>query len=153
MMMEQELRRKIAEKAREMLGTPYAHQHRTKRAMDCIGLVILVGAEAGVMEWNEDSEEWKKFKNYDSTPDMWTMKMGLETFLYPLPMKSYGLGDIIWLRDVGHARHLGIVTSERSYVHALRSEEKVIESILTPYVKNFIRATFRYPLLQEAMNG
>ncbi|KKL72855.1 hypothetical protein LCGC14_2080760 [marine sediment metagenome] len=152
-MMEQELRRKIVEKAREMIGTPYAHQHRTRRAMDCIGLVIVVGVEAEVMEWSEDSEEWRKFKNYNFIPDMATMKMGLETFLHPLPMKSYKVGDMIWLRDLGHARHLGIVTSARSYVHALRSEEKVIESILTPYVKNFIRATFRYPLLQEAIDG
>ena len=50
--------------ARGWIGTPYVHQHRTRgHAVDCVGLIIGAGLEAGVLPtWTE--ERWAPFAAY-----------------------------------------------------------------------------------------
>ncbi len=59
-MMEHELRRRIVEEARNLIGTPYAHQHRSRHFVDCVGLVIRTGVAAVAMRWDEQGAAWQR---------------------------------------------------------------------------------------------
>ncbi len=153
MKQEQVLRQRIVEEALRWKDTPYVHQRRQVGAVDCIGLVICVGREAGALIWNEDDPRWQEFKNYSFIADFEAMHRGLKIFMGQLNRKEASPGDVIWIRDQGVARHLGIVVSERSYVHAFRGANKVLEHPFTLRSRKYIRSAFRFPLLQEVING
>ncbi len=149
----QTLRQEIVEEALRWKDTPYVHQRRQVGAVDCIGLVICVGHAAGMMTWDEGDPRWQEFKNYSYIADFEAMRKGLEIFMHRIDRKEADLGDVIWIRDQGVARHLGIVVSERSYMHAYRWANKVLEHPFTPKSRKYIRSAFRYPLLQEVIDG
>jgi cell wall-associated NlpC family hydrolase len=43
------LRSQIVAKAKSFIGTPWKHQGRSRRAVDCVGLVIAIADELGVL--------------------------------------------------------------------------------------------------------
>lgn len=150
-MTEIELRQQIAGAANSFLEVPYGHQRRSRAMVDCIGLVVCVGSELGIMKWDEKSEAVKPFLNYSYTSDMQLMKKGLETFLHQIiPKENATIGDILWIRSP-RPQHLGIITrlNPMVMVHAQRTAGKVVEHRITSKVKNHIVAAWRYPGLQE----
>lgn len=148
------MRERVAARALTREHCPYVHQARTSDKFDCVWLVIWTGVQEAVLSWNEDHPSWQRFRNYGVEPEPDLMQEGLETFLVKLPdRRSFDVGDVVWIRDHGAPRHLGIVTSPSHYVHAYRNGGRVIHSQLTPKVRRFTRAAFSYPGIWEAENG
>ncbi len=149
---EREARLAIVAEAHDWEGTPYAHQHRSRMAVDCIGLIICVGYITGAMEWDEADPRWQKFKNYSYLADPALMKEWLNTFLVHLPTRDdAGLGDIYWLKDEGNPVHLAIISGPRSVIHGYRLPGKVIESPIDADIIRFVAAAWRYPGLAGIM--
>jgi len=148
-----ETRIAILREAESFLGVKYAHQHRSKDAVDCVGLVICVGLQTGLIAAEEADPKWDKFRNYGYIPNPKMMVQFLSELLFRLPNNDYSCGDIIWLRDHGHPRHLVIATGPRSGIHAFRKSGKVELIQLNAHTDVFVRACFRYRGLQELING
>ena len=152
---EDALRRRIASVALGLRGVPYAHQHRG-RFVDCIGLIIRAGREAGVMTWDEDSVAWAKYKNYGEAPVPAVLLEGLTLFLRRRPYSIEAkLGSIVLLRGSTPsgptvARHLGIIVCSRSYVHADNVAEKVMRYPFSGTPAGLISVAFDYPAIHAA---
>ena len=147
------LRRRVVAEALTWRGVPYAHQHRERRAVDCVGLVICVGVAARVMDRVEGDERWARFRGYGRTPVPAEMRAGLEAFLVGIAKDSAAAGDVVWFRDHGQPRHLGILLPDGKVIHACQARGRVVICPLTRHAAGFVSAAFRYPGLHLAMKA
>ena len=105
-----------------------------------------------MMDWDEEDPLWIRIRNYGTEPVPAVMEEALDYFLVRLLRDQYGAGDIAWFLDHGRARHLGIITGPGSILHTSSRTKMVDEYPLTPHVIGFIKAVWRYPGLQEALD-
>ena len=129
--------------ARSMVGTPFRHRGRTKRGVDCVGLVALAMAAVGRTVADR--------KSYGRNP----VKDGLldvcETHLGP-PVQDMQAGDVVamsWRADADGplTNHVGIVfdypTGGFAIVHALKQKERVVEHRLSDEWLGRVDAIYR----------
>lgn len=84
--------------ARTWVGTRYSHQQRVKQVgVDCVGLILGVGIELGLM--GDDTDElFARFKGYSRVPNPRRMQEGMELFLDPTIRTKHTPGAIGWLQ-------------------------------------------------------
>jgi len=145
-----EIRQRVATEALSWEGVKYAHQARTRRGADCVGFVVCVGRDAGVMPWVEDDPRWEAFRNYRRFPDTDFMERGLDSFLVRIRKEEAGVGDVYWYRVRSVPRHLGIIVDSRSMMHSDISKKRICRYPLRDRDLDFVRAAYRYPGLAEA---
>lgn len=109
----------VISEARGWKGTRYVHQGRMKGVgVDCIGLILGVGRNCGVMDWTDASiAPWM---GYARTPNPERMRAGLAAHLDVI--EDPRTGDIAWL---GWRKHmpmhlaiLGELRGRRTLIHA-----------------------------------
>ena len=130
--------------ARDWKGTPYHHQASVKGVgCDCLGLVrgvwrALYGSEAETPP--AYSPDWG-----DASDGEALLAAG-RRHLLEIPLADMQPGDVFAIRWRGakSAKHLGILTTTTSFIHAY---EKcgVVEVTLTPQWRGKIVAAFRFP--------
>ncbi|MEX0286757.1 MAG: NlpC/P60 family protein [Paracoccaceae bacterium] len=134
----------VVNAARSWIGTPYVHQASVKGAgCDCLGLVRgvwrdVIGAEpvsvpAYSMDWSEpqgDERLWRAATNVLRPVDR-----------APEP------GDVILfrMRSGAVAKHLGILTGPRQFIHAYSGRGVVESALSTPWQRRIV-AQFEFPL-------
>lgn len=111
--------------ARSYIGVPWRHQGRTRRGIDCVGLIIRVGREVGVMDYDVSSYQRRT--------------VGVE-FLHHFraAMDEVGIrgmapGDVLVLRDGVYPCHSAILASKdgrSTIVHAHALRRGVVEEYL-----------------------
>jgi cell wall-associated NlpC family hydrolase len=143
---------KIIEAARAYLGTPYMHWGRQRgRALDCIGLIILVARDVGAE--NAFSVQASSI-NYAQSPDPEKMGRDLRSTLDEVSKDEMQLGDILWFR-IPNARlsrsfpqHVGIVGTHAgggfSIIHAYSPTGCVVEHVLDDKWARRINSVFRF---------
>lgn len=121
--------------ARQWVGTPYVHQHRTKGvAVDCVGLVIGAGLEADVLPtWSP--EAWEPHRNYGRAPNPDHMTRAIEQFLEPLDLApgevapDGAVAFIGWRENL--PMHLAIMATapdgRQTMIHAFGHIGRVVE--------------------------
>ncbi|MCV2868540.1 NlpC/P60 family protein [Defluviimonas sp. WL0002] len=129
--------------ARDWIGTPYRHQASCQGAgCDCLGLLRgvwreLYGAEpehvpAYTLDWSEPEGKER----------LWA---AASRHLVPCHEEA-GAGQVLLfrMREGSVAKHLGISSSQRSFIHAY-SGHGVVESALTaPWLRRVV-ARFDFP--------
>lgn len=131
--------------ARTWIGTPYRHQGATRGVgCDCLGLI------RGI--WRAlYGEEPERPPPYSMD---WAERAGEERLIAaarrhmgePVPRGEMRPGDLLvfrWRADAA-AKHLGILSAERRFIHAYE-QAGVIESALAPGWAQRIAAVFRFP--------
>lgn len=131
---------RIAEEARSWLGVPFRHQGRTRRGVDCAGLVIVVGRAVGGF-----APDWD-FTNYQRQEHPRQMIRLMDA---NLSRRTDGeperVGDIVVIHPKGSTSwHMGIVVGSL-VVHAYSLEGRVVESPLTREWVYRRRAVYSYP--------
>ncbi len=115
------LRQQIVNQARSYLDTPFLHLGRTKKGLDCVGLIVRVAKDLNLSEYD--------LKKYSRLPDL------------PLFMKSWRScsdltrkslkkrlpGDIIIVALPYYPCHVGFLSEKNTIIHALSSRNKVCE--------------------------
>ncbi|EAQ11067.1 NlpC/P60 family putative phage cell wall peptidase [Maritimibacter alkaliphilus HTCC2654] len=128
--------------ARTWIGTPYRHQASCKGAgTDCLGLIrgiwrALYGGEPVAIppytpDWSEPSRDEVLMR---------TATALLTRVERPDP------GDVLLfrMRDKGVAKHLGVLATSETFIHAY-SGHGVVESSLSAPWRRRIVGTFRFP--------
>lgn len=101
------IRDRIVEEARTWIGTRWRHQGRSRRGIDCGGLILRVGWSLGLIPLDQD------YRAYGRQPDGFSLTAVCRTILEERPTTELLPGNIILLRDVveGWPTHMGILAS------------------------------------------
>ena len=135
---------KIVALARGWIGTPYHHQGSTVGAgCDCLGLVRgvyrdLVGRDAETPP--PYSRDWAEAAGVE------TLLAAARRHLVEIAPAAATAGDVVVFRfrRTAMAKHVGILTSPDSMVHATESAPAT-EIALTPWWRRRIVAAFSFP--------
>lgn len=136
----------VVAQAREWIGTPFHHQARLKGVgVDCIGLVIGVARELGIVAADFD------IAAYPRTPDRTLMPLAdLHMQRAEPPLLS---GQIVVVDFAGDPQHFGIVAPYRhgglSMIHAASKHGEVIETRLMFHPRMRFCAAFDLPGVTE----
>lgn len=141
-------RQTIVETARAWIGTPYRHQGRHKgRAIDCIGLIIGVGADLGVTI--------KAPTNYSESPSgEMLVREADQQFITPAHTEM-APGDIavLWGWSRNEPQHFAIVGNfgpRLTMIHAFSKRRQVVEHGFDDFwSKRFVRL-YNFPGTEPA---
>lgn len=134
----------IVTMARRWLGTPFHHQARLQGVgVDCVGLVIGVARELGVVPSSWD------VTGYGRVPDGKQLVHHLQEHLIPVGRDDYSLGDVVLVAFDSGPQHVGIVGDYvhggHSIIHASGSHGRVLETrLLFTKAMRFV-AAYRFP--------
>lgn len=108
----------IVERASQYLGTPFRHQGRNKHGVDCVGLVIVVGADLGIFPRKLDRI------NYGRSPS----RGELEAKLYKYCLKTDKLvpGCVVAIRWNTELAHCAFYTGA-TLIHSYENAGGVVE--------------------------
>ena len=144
----------VVDAARAWIGTPYVHQHRLRgSAVDCVGLIIGVGLEAGVLStWSE--EAWDAHRNYGRAPNPEHMGRAIRQFMKPLDGPRVPDGAVAFIGWRQHLpMHLAIVGTlpdgRRSMIHAFERVGRVVEHGFDAEWPARVVSWWRYPGVAE----
>lgn len=113
--------------ARSYVGARWAHQKRSKRAVDCIGLVAVSLRDIGV-----DGED---VRGYEREPDGVRLRQGMVE-RFGDPVDEWREGDVVLLRwntSGGLESHVGIIGSHRglwTLIHSWATQKRVVEHLI-----------------------
>lgn len=134
----------IVTMARRWLGTPFHHQARLQGVgVDCVGLVIGVARELGVVPSSWD------VTGYGRVPDGKQLVHHLDSLLQPVAQSEMRPGDVVLVAFDSHPQHVGIVGDYvhggHSIIHASGSHGRVLETrLLFTKAMRFV-AAYRFP--------
>lgn len=140
--------------ARTWLQTPFAHQGRQKGLRcDCIGLVIEVCREAGLIADAGLPATWDQ-QGYGRLPQSYGPLLPLLTYLQPVSRQAMQVGDVIVFQLVsGHPAHMGFLADGAdpfSLIHAYNArtqrQAKVQEHRLAGMWLRCLHSAYRLPL-------
>lgn len=136
-------RQQVVDTARQWIGTPYRHQGRTKgRYVDCIGLIVGVGADLGATVIAPDDYS-------DSPSGAMLMEKARDQFdevtdrTHPLP------GDImvLWGWNRNEPQHFAIRAEyggRATMIHAFSKRKQVVEHGIDPFWEKRLMALFTF---------
>lgn len=130
----------IIEEARSYLGTPWKHQGRTRRGVDCVGFIILAFTKFNIYI--------KEIKGYSRFPDGIELKKVMDAQPNFKQVNNIIPGDIILFRIKRDPQHVALAvnstTADIAIIHSYNGgEAKVIEHDLAPYWRSKIVSVYR----------
>ncbi len=140
-------REHIVQIARSWLGTPFVHQGRVKgKGCDCLGLVLGVGAEAGVKLQDREITAFDS-TGYSMNPDGAFLKGRLDVLLHSKSKAGIEAGDIFLMNFGSNPQHLGIFSDHThspalAIIHCYSQAGKVVEHRLNNYWFSKIEAVY-----------
>ncbi|MFK0331692.1 NlpC/P60 family protein [Rhizobium sp. NPDC090275] len=127
------------------IGTPYRHQASLKGVgCDCLGLIRGIWRELYGTEPERPppyAPDWAERGGGDRL-----MEAALRHFGPPLPLVEARPGDVLlfrWRPQLA-AKHAGILSGERQFIHAYE-QAAVVTSPLVPSWRRRISGVFRFP--------
>lgn len=130
----------IEQVARTFLGVRYMHQGRSRRGLDCSGLVVATAKDAGIPVRYDRT-------NYPRIPKMRNFEEELARGLDQIELDDIGIGDVgvFWITPKRQLpQHCCIFTS-RGMIHAHTPSRRVVEHIFAPFWKERLVSAFAIP--------
>lgn len=132
-------RQDVVNKAKSLLGIKYAHQGRSEKGLDCVGVLAMVADEFNYVY--TDLEGYKRTPSASALIDL--LKLNLDE----IELSETEIGDIYLMR-LGQGikpRHTSIKVSDSTIIHALNmgNIQRVIEQPLDQYRGHLVKA-FRF---------
>lgn len=124
----------IEEVARKYIGVPFRHQGRTKDALDCAGLIILIAHDEGISDFD--------FTNYRMQPDSVVMRKYLNQNLDRI--FTLEPGCILYMSFFKNPQHLAIYTSSNTIIHAASVFGGVVEHSFDKYWISKVKEIYKY---------
>ena len=121
--------------ARSYLGVPYLHQGRTMRGLDCVGLIIRVGHDLGLSDYDIDG--------YSRVPSGKRMERLLGLVCRKVQPALAKAGDLLHLAYDKEPQHLAMVT-DYGIIHA-DNTHGVVEHVIDLSNRRRIRGAYELP--------
>lgn len=137
----------IVSAARSALGTPFKHQGRTEKGMDCAGLLKHTATQNGVDVI--DAAGYPRLPNGELEE---TIAANVEAgIIYPVPLKDMQAGDMVLMRFEHElrSRHLGIIGHNNTLIHAYAAVRKVCEHRIDDEWKRRIVSAWRFTGVEQ----
>lgn len=112
------IRAQIVEEARSYLGVPFKHHGRSRRGLDCAGLLYVV--------YNELIGVHADFLNYPNQIRSGLIFRVIRDYAIRIKPQEAGPGDLILMNFAGVSMHLGIVT-DHGIIHSDSCNKRVLE--------------------------
>lgn len=134
---------RLVEEARALLGVPWRHQGRTRKGVDCIGLVLLAAQNAGVDLIKVSGINPPR--TYSRNPDP-----KLYELVHQICKKTEEVspGCLLFFKFEAdkHPRHFGIYTESGTVIHAESvTRRMVIEHGYRAHWKRWTHSAWRLP--------
>jgi NlpC/P60 family putative phage cell wall peptidase len=134
---------RVAQIARNWIGTPYRHQGSSRIGCDCLGLIRGVWRELRGREPEEPGpygRDWAERSGEERLLEAARRHFGAE-----ISGRGLDIGDVLVfrLRRGVSAQHLGIVSADNRFIHAYE-QRGVVESPLAPAWRRRIAGVFRF---------
>jgi NlpC/P60 family putative phage cell wall peptidase len=134
----------ILAEAREWLDTPYHHQGRLKDVgVDCIGLIIGVAYNVGLIGRSDIAWIKKAFPSYSRQPEGTYLRDGLSKFMPEVLVSQREPGDVILVSMDNAPRHVVLYTERDTIIHAYAERGKCVETRYAHYWRRMSLAAFR----------
>lgn len=117
-MQHENVRKQVIEEARSYLGVRFCHQGRSRRGVDCAGLLFCVFDRVVGLKYN-----YGPYPNHLKSAMIFRK---MKEFGDRIDKRSAGPGDVVLMCFRGSSTHLGILT-EKGVIHADGPIGKVIE--------------------------
>lgn len=127
--------------ARTWIGVPFLHQGRTRLGVDCGGLLLAVGEEAGLALAPPEV--------YSLSPAPSVIEAALAANCQKIPFTQVQPGDVLWLSFAGEPRHVGFAT-DIGLLHAWAKPGRVVEHRLDAAWRRRIRSAWRPAVFADA---
>ena len=124
-------RETIIAEARSWLETPWRHQGRTKRGIDCAGLIIRTGNDLKLL--NYDVKAYPRHTSRDAFIRHFQANMKEKHVSQRKP------GDVLLFKDGIYACHCGIIATKEgreTVIHAYINRGKTVEE---PLIGDFLK--------------
>lgn len=121
-------RHEIIDEAEKYLETPFLHQGRNKSGLDCCGLVIRVGNDLGLIDY-------QAFGYSRRTTGMQFLQHFLDAGLIRKPVSQMQHGDVLITKDSRFPCHCGFVDLRGPMpimIHAWARQRKVVRTPIGP---------------------
>lgn len=131
---------KLITEARTYLGSPWKHQGRNKKGVDCVGFLLLSFRYIDI--------HINEIKGYSRTPDGIALKKIMDEQPNLHKVDTIEVGDILLFRIRRHPQHVALVTESATadfgMIHAYNGgAREVVEHDLADYWKQKIVAIYR----------
>lgn len=112
--------------ARALIGTPFVHQGRTLRGLDCVGLLLYIAAGFGVA--------CSDVAGYPRRPGGGLLEQTFDDHvsggqLLRIDPADKQAGDFLMMRFLGQPQHVAIYTG-KNIIHSYEAVGKVCEHVL-----------------------
>lgn len=127
----------IISAARAALETPFRHQGRTLRGMDCAGLIVWCAESAGL--------DYVDQRDYPTNPGNGRLEAALDMqpCLVRIPVATAEAGDVLLIKFAGDPQHLALHAG-KMMIHAWEKTGKVCEHDLDEWRSGKIVAAYRF---------
>ena len=122
----QKLNDDIVTEAQTWLGVPFRHLGRTRRGVDCVGLVICVAHALQLTDYDT--------RNYARRPNIREFVREFKHNMDRIDLKNSGHGHVLLTREIRYPAHCGIIEVDeygrRWLIHAYQPFGKVVRESL-----------------------
>jgi len=130
----------LINEARTYLGVPWRHQGRSKKGVDCVGIILLAYLHIGV--------KINEIKGYSRKPDGFALRKIMDEEPNFMSVRTpYRAGDVVLFRIRKDPQHIALLTGEEDNLYMIHSfnggEKKVVEHSFADYWKQKIVSVYR----------
>lgn len=123
----------VVQSAREWVGVPYHHQGRVPAGLDCVGLLIVVARELGILPPHFD------YTRYGRRPNG-QLDAALDQHLVPLATPEPGcIVAIAWHRRLHHVGIVGRTEQYDTLIHSLDPHGVIEHRLDEKYQRRVVR--------------
>ena len=114
-------RTQIVSKAKSFLGTPWKHQGRNRRSVDCVGLVYAIADELGILPPKIDIPPYRR------VPDG-SVESYFQSYMDRVPKGSIKAGTVLLHSFMGSPFHASILIDPAtgSIIHGTAKHRRVV---------------------------
>ena len=140
-------REDIVKKAREWIGTPWAHQASVKGVgCDCVGMVRGVYTELTGKKVGGAMDYTRSFYLFSGEE---RLKNEIAKYCIEIPIEEAKSGDVILISFLNlPSHHIGILAGT-TFIHSWEDIGKVVEIPYDAAWKRLTKAVFRFPEVED----
>ncbi|MGM0739747.1 MAG: C40 family peptidase [Bacteroidota bacterium] len=133
--------------ARSWIDTPYRHQGRSRRGVDCAGPLVLIAQAIGI------GDQFNDQLIYSTNPETFSLKQQMDSVLAQIGKDEIRPADVLLFKIDVHPQHVAIVTDYKNgglaMVHCYSRIKRVTEHRLAQIWLSRLVQAYRIPGILE----